>query len=135
MNRLFGEGIYLLKHVFVLLVIFLLLRGHHHPGGGFIAGVLATVLYLLIGLTKETYGGKGLTKLPHFTSLIPVGILTSVSSGFLGLFFNGSLFSSVTICELGEFILTSEFIFDLGVFFLVTGAGTKIFDNFIHYGR
>lgn len=131
MNRLFGEGIYLLLYPFAPVILFILLRGHNHPGGGFIAGVMAIVVFILVSLSKTTFGGTGLKSIPNPKHLTIPGLCVAILAGFIGLFLQGSLFSSVYFGSVFGISFTSEFIFDIGIFMLVLGAVGRIFYTFL----
>lgn len=131
MNRLFGEGIHLLLYPFLPFILFILVRGHNHPGGGFIAGVMAVIIFMLISLTKATFAGHGLKRVPNPGSLILPGLMLAVAAGFVGLLIEGDLYGSVYFGSIFKISLTSEFVFDLGIFLLVLGSVGRIFYLFL----
>ncbi len=132
MTRVFKEGIFVLMFAFIPAAFWIFLRGHNLPGGGFIAGSLGVVVIFLNKLAVNRSD-----RYPYFERVLAgfanLGVIISIISGFIGLMQNGYLFSSVEIIEIFGFKITTEFIFDLGVFLMVLGAGSRIFS--VDYGE
>jgi multicomponent Na+:H+ antiporter subunit B len=110
------------------------LQGHNLPGGGFIAGVMASVALALVYIVfdfegfKEVMGCKG--EDIHFVEeYIPVsdaGVALAVGTGLLssslGLSFLNHRKGLIHIPVLGEIHWTTAMMFDLGVFMAVFGS-------------
>jgi len=114
----------------LVFALFLFLRGHNAPGGGFIAGLLAAVSFAVLGLS---FGASKITKAYRLNSfsLVRIGLLIAVSSGFIAVFFapGGQYFQGfwghVWLPLLGEVAIGTPVMFDLGVFLVVLGIGVN----------
>jgi len=105
--------------------VFLLLRGHDLPGGGFVAGIIMAVAFIL------QYMARGTLWVETRLRILPVrwmgiGLLLAVGVGAAAWAvhrpFLTSTFSYAGIPLIGTVPLASAFLFDLGVFALVVGA-------------
>ena len=108
----------------VLLAIYAALKGHNSPGGGFIAGLVATV-----GLCtyRMAFGERAFHRLLpiHPRWLIVTGLGLAVTVGVIPLFAGEPfLRSGSTVLHLGgeELHLVSATAFDLGVLAVVVGV-------------
>ncbi len=111
----------------------LFMAGHNAPGGGFIAGLMASVALavLFISFRKseipELYNFK-------FMQLIPIGLLFAVGTGLvaiaLGLPFLTSGYTYIDIPFIGNSEVASAMAFDLGVFLTVVGVTMLIIQKF-----
>jgi multicomponent Na+:H+ antiporter subunit B len=105
--------------VLLLFAVFLLWRGHNEPGGGFVGGLVAASafsLYLMAFGANRARRALGIQPL----TLLGVGLLVALSS-------------SVPAAVRGQPFLTAQWLldpialgtpmlFDIGVFFVVTGV-------------
>lgn len=115
----------LLLPLMLMVAVFVFLRGHNLPGGGFIAGLIASVAiivqYLANGIDWTT---QRLRFDMHWA--IGLGLLTATGTGVvmmgLGYPFLTSAFAHMDWPWVGEFELASAIAFDLGVFLVVVGA-------------
>jgi multicomponent K+:H+ antiporter subunit A len=125
----------LLFPIISLVALFLLVRGHDLPGGGFVAGLTASVALILqymIGGTR--WIEDRLTVRP--LRWIGLGLLTATGTG-LGAWlfarpFLTSYFEYAELPLLGSVPIASALLFDIGVFALVIGATTLILIALAH---
>jgi multicomponent K+:H+ antiporter subunit A len=113
----------------LLLAAHLLFRGHNLPGGGFVAGLMtAAAIILQFVAAERRVAHRAIPYSPE--TLIWVGLLfaagTGVGSLLLGYPLLTSTFGHVHVPLLGEFEGSTAFFFDLGVYFVVTGATLAI---------
>jgi multicomponent Na+:H+ antiporter subunit B len=119
--------------VFVLVnivSIYLLLRGHNFPGGGFIGGLMTGMSFILLGLVR------GWPELQRELPLPPLriasfGVLLAIVSGCFPMlagqpFLTQHNFHFSRVPLLGELHIGTPLLFDIGVFFLVSGITVKL---------
>jgi multicomponent K+:H+ antiporter subunit A len=110
----------------LLFSVELLLAGHNRPGGGFIAGVMVVAAialqYVAFGLAEMRWRLPG-----GFPGLAAAGLLLALGSGVAGLVSGHGFLKSWVIHwslpVVGEVEWATAFLFDLGIFLLVAGAG------------
>lgn len=109
----------------LLFSVFLLLRGHNEPGGGFIAGLVASMAFAFLMLALDV--GKAAWALrvdPR--SLLGVGLLVAALSALPSMFLGQAPFTSQwwspVLPVVGEIKLSTPLIFDIGVYLTVIGA-------------
>lgn len=111
--------------VIIVLAAYLFLRGHDLPGGGFAAGIMMAIGFLL------QYIGGGTRWVEDRLRILPVrwigfGLLMSAFTGLgawlFGYPFLTSFFQYTEIPFIGKMPTASALLFDLGVFALVVGA-------------
>ncbi len=116
----------LLISILLLFAVFLLVRGHNAPGGGFIAGLVVASAVALYAIAFDVQSARSLIRL-HPRILIAFGLFLSVASAVPALF-NGEAFLTGQWTEFevgGDTVkLGTPLLFDLGVFFVVTGMAT-----------
>lgn len=119
----------LLAPMLVLASIFFLFRGHDLPGGGFIGGLLLATAFLLEGLAEGAGAArKALRVKPEL--LIVSGLLIALLAGVSGLLFKGVFLKGLwwqAPAWLGSLKIGSPFIFDVGVYFAVSGTILMIY--------
>jgi multisubunit Na+/H+ antiporter MnhB subunit len=124
-NIILENIVRLFMKVMVVYSIYLLLRGHNYPGGGFIAGIIASIGFIFFAII---FGTKALT---HTIKVQPqIFIATGLSlvfiSAFLPVIFSTEILTGLwmhtDIPVLGELHLGTPLIFDTGVFFVVIGV-------------
>ena len=117
----------ILTPVLLVLAIYLFLRGHNSPGGGFIAGLVASVAFELQILSRgERFVRKRIG--PYLHPMIGVGLLAALTAAVIGLI-EGEFFDSVwTEAHIGaiEIELGNPVLFDLGVFLVVVSVVVSI---------
>jgi len=111
--------------VVTVIAIYMLLRGHDLPGGGFIAGIIMSLAFIL------QYIAGGTRWVEERLRILPVlwigwglllALLTGLGAMALGAPFLTSAFAYAEIPLIGNVPMASALIFDLGVFALVVGA-------------
>lgn len=110
----------LLTPVLAVLSFLIFMRGHNAPGGGFIAALVASSIFMLKYLSAPKDEPVVPRNVPFLLS--GFGVITALFAGFLGLIKGGFLFA-IHGHILGEHVTTSM-IFDLGVFLAVLGMVT-----------
>ena len=119
----------LLFPLMLMVAVYIFLRGHNLPGGGFIAGLIASVAlisqYLANGIdwTNERLR-TDMHRVMWLGLLIATG--TGVVSMLLSYPFLTSAFTYLNWPVVGEFEVASAIAFDLGVFLVVVGATVMI---------
>jgi multicomponent K+:H+ antiporter subunit A len=109
----------------LMVAVFIFLRGHNQPGGGFIAGLIASIALILQYVCSGTDWVR--QRLPvDYGRMSVVGVLIAACTG-IGSWLFGYPFLTTTFTHLhwqivGEFELASAMIFDLGVFTAVLGS-------------
>ncbi|WP_040727163.1 monovalent cation/H+ antiporter subunit A [Thiomicrorhabdus sp. Kp2] len=115
----------LMMPLMILVAVYIFLRGHNLPGGGFIAGLIASVALIVMYLSNGIEWTQ--KRLPIDMHLvIGFGLLIATATGLVamgyGYPFLTSAFSHIHWPVVGEFELASAIAFDLGVFLVVVGA-------------
>ena len=115
----------LLLPLMILVAVFIFLRGHNLPGGGFIAGLVASVALIVQYLANGIDWTAQRLKVDMHWS-ISFGLLIATATGLvamgLGYPFLTSTFTHLDWPIVGEFEIASAIAFDLGVFLVVVGA-------------
>lgn len=105
--------------------VFIFLRGHNQPGGGFIAGLIIAVAYLVQYMASGFQWTQARQRI-EYHGLIGAGVfvagLTGMAAWFFGRPFLTSAFGYVKPPLIEKFELASAMAFDLGVFLTVLGA-------------
>ena len=116
----------LLAVVMLLFSLIVLLRGHNAPGGGFIAGLtfLGGLMLPMMALGRA-WMARRITPIGPLLALSGLGL--AAGTGAASFFFGHPFLTSAVHRSTG---LTSAFFFDLGVFFVVVGAGLMILRAF-----
>jgi len=116
----------------LMVAAYIFLRGHNMPGGGFIAGLIASVALSLQYMAGGLHWAHE-RRLTHFRPLVGGGVLlaavTGIGSMALGYPFLTSWFGHYQIPLIGELELATVLLFDLGVFMTVVGATMLILAN------
>ncbi|AWB47557.1 monovalent cation/H+ antiporter subunit A [Gemmobacter aquarius] len=109
----------------LIVAVFLFFRGHNLPGGGFVAGLVTAIAFVL----QYMASGLGWTEARQrfaFHSLIASGILIAALTGAgawaFGLPFLTSDYGYIHLWPLEEFEWATAALFDLGVYLTVLGA-------------
>ena len=115
----------LLFPVIGLVALFLLLRGHDLPGGGFVAGLAASIAVILQYMVGGAQWIETHLRI-HPRRWMGIGLLLAVGTGaaswLFGYPFLTSYFAYADLPGIGAVPMASALIFDLGVFALVFGA-------------
>ena len=115
----------LVMPLMIMVAVYIFLRGHNLPGGGFIAGLIASVALIVMYLSNGIeWTQKRLTIDMHM--VIGFGLLIATATGLvamaLGFPFLTSAFTYLNWPVVGKFEVASAIAFDLGVFLVVVGA-------------
>jgi multicomponent K+:H+ antiporter subunit A len=125
----------LLFPVICALAAYMLLRGHDLPGGGFVAGIILAVAFIL------QYLAGGIVWVEERLRILPIrwigsGLLLAAGVGAAawaaGRPFLTTYFSYLEIPWIGSVPMASAMLFDLGVFALVVGATVLILIAIAH---
>lgn len=109
-----------LMPMILLFSAFLLLRGHQLPGGGFVGGLVAASAFTLYALAFNPGEARRLLRLDP-RSLIGVGMLLALGSGSVALF-REEPYLTGQWRELGNAMVGTPLVFDIGVYLVVLGA-------------
>ncbi len=113
-----------LMPVLLVFAIFLLGRGHNEPGGGFVAGLVVSVAFVLRMLAEGTAAARA-ALLVHPKKLIAAGLVIALSSGFLPVAL-GRPFLTALWVEVGRpewgLLIGTPLVFDVGVCSVVIGV-------------
>jgi multicomponent K+:H+ antiporter subunit A len=109
----------------VVVAIYMFLRGHDLPGGGFIAGIilsLAFVMQYMAGGTRWVEDRLRVRPLAWIGLGLSLALLTGMGAMLFGAPFLTSAFAYADIPLIAKVPMASALLFDLGVFALVVGA-------------
>ena len=115
----------LLFPVIGLVAVYLLLRGHDLPGGGFAAGLtasIAIILQYMIGGIEWTENHLRVRPLRWMGAGLLLAGGTGLAAWLFGRPFLTSYFAYLDLPVVGEVPTASALLFDIGVFALVVGA-------------
>lgn len=113
--------------IFLGFAIYMFFRGHNQPGGGFIAGLIASIPFMIYSMA---YGVDKVQEIFHIKPMFmaTIGLLLAAVSGVFSMFIGEPMMTSLWLPEkvsiLGK--VGTPILFDLGVFFLVAGVVLKI---------
>ncbi|NNM74456.1 monovalent cation/H+ antiporter subunit A [Enterovirga aerilata] len=115
----------LLFPIIALVALYLLVRGHDLPGGGFAAGLTASIGLLLQYMTSGTQITEARVQV-HPLRWMGLGLLLGAGTG-LGAWlvarpFMTTYFGYAELPLVGKVPVASALLFDIGVFMLVVGA-------------
>lgn len=125
----------LLQPLAVVVALYLLMRGHNQPGGGFIAGLVISIGFILQYMVAGTAWVEAHMKLrpPRW---IAYGLMTAALCGIGAWLFGYPFLTTHTahlkLPILGEIHLASAALFDIGVFAVVVGATMLILTALSH---
>jgi len=123
-NVLLEQTMTFVNRLLLMLAVYLLWRGHNEPGGGFIAGIMASIGYVFYAIVFGTDGARKRMIASPFT-FIGLGLLTSVTSAFIPLL-QGKAPLTGLWTEVVGVALGTPLLFDIGVFMVVFGIITAI---------
>jgi multicomponent Na+:H+ antiporter subunit B len=123
-SLIFRAAARVLMPLLLLFAVFLLLRGHNEPGGGFVAGLVVAVAFVLRVLAEGAEAGRA-ALLVNPWRLLGVGMLIALVSGSIPLAL-GRPFLAACWTELGasgwHVLVGTPVLFDLGVCLVVIGV-------------
>ena len=111
--------------IFLALAVFLYLRGHNLPGGGFVAGLVLAIGFIL----QDIIGGRRVAA----QRVMGLGILIAAATG-MGSFLLGRPFLTSAHGDVPVVWATAS-LFDLGVFLTVFGAVMLVLTHLAAKGR
>jgi multicomponent K+:H+ antiporter subunit A len=118
-----------------VVAVYLLLRGHNEPGGGFIAGLVVSIGFIMQYMVAGTLWVEAHMKLrpPRW---IAVGILLAVATGAGAILLAYPFLTSHTghyqLPVFGEVHVPSAMFFDFGIFAVVVGATMLVITALAH---
>jgi len=125
----------LLLPVSAVIAVYFFLRGHNEPGGGFAAGLVVAIAFVLQYVVAGTRWVEAHLRL-RVVRWIGVGLLIAVATGtgsmLLGYPFMTTHTAHLTLPVLGELHIASAMAFDLGVFCVVVGSTLLILTALAH---
>ena len=105
--------------------VYILLRGHNLPGGGFIAGLIVAIAYLMQYMASGYLWAQKRARMDAHL-MIGGGVAIAGATGLASLLFDRPFLSSTygyfDLPLFGQVELASAMAFDLGVFFAVLGT-------------
>jgi multicomponent K+:H+ antiporter subunit A len=113
----------------LLVSFYIFLRGHNLPGGGFIAGLVTAIAFILQYIAHgSNWIAERLTinYRKIIASGIAIALFTGVGSWFFDRPFMTTWFEYFDIPFIGKIELASALVFDLGVYITVVGATLMI---------
>ncbi len=113
-----------LMPLLITLAVFLLLRGHNEPGGGFVAGLVIAIAFVLLLLADgEAVARSALLIAP--TKLLSIGLLIALASALVPVAL-GRPFLTACWTQLGppewHLLVGTPLLFDIGVCMVVIGV-------------
>jgi multicomponent K+:H+ antiporter subunit A len=115
--------------------MYLFMRGHNEPGGGFVAGLVVAIAFIVQYIVAGTHWVEAHMKLrpPRW---IAVGLLfalgTGLCAGIFGFPFLTTHTAHLHLPLLGEVHVASALFFDIGVFATVVGSTLLILTALAH---
>lgn len=119
------RGAPLLYRVLLVLSVWLLLRGHNEPGGGFVAGLVASLATTMLALGKGTERARLSLPFGSALTLAAFGGLLSLLSGLPALLAGKAFLTHLAVTlPIGAngFKLSTFLPFDIGIYLAVWGA-------------
>jgi multicomponent Na+:H+ antiporter subunit A len=118
-SPIFRTAARLLMPLLLLFSVFLLLRGHNEPGGGFVGGLVAAAAFALYAIAFGVERARQALLVKPLT-LLGAGLLVALASGIPAAL-RGQPFMTAQ-WALEPVALGTPVLFDVGVFFVVTGV-------------
>jgi multicomponent K+:H+ antiporter subunit A len=125
----------LLLPVAVLVSMYLFMRGHNQPGGGFVAGLVMSVAFILqymVAGTQWVEAQMRLRPLRWMGTGLLCATLTGVGAMALGYPFLTTHTAHLHLPVLGDIHVASALFFDIGVFTVVVGSTLLILTALAH---
>jgi multicomponent Na+:H+ antiporter subunit A len=117
-------AVQLLFHTVLLFSVVLLVVGHDRPGGGFIGGLVAGAAFILVFLAGGEPAVRRAEPMPP-ELLLGSGITLAAAVGALGWIAGGEFLEAMVFAGhfpvVGAVKVGSVFVFDVGVYLVVTG--------------
>lgn len=111
-----------LMPLLLLFAVYLFVRGHNAPGGGFVAGLVGAIAFVMLMLADGVVVARR-AALVDPSYMLGGGLMLALGSGLLPVFQGKPFLTSVWITFEGtDFALGSPLLFDLGVALVVVGV-------------
>jgi multicomponent Na+:H+ antiporter subunit B len=126
-SLIFDTATRLLTPLLLAFSVYVLLRGHNEPGGGFIGGLLAVSAFAIYSLAFDAQAARRVLQVsPPW--LAALGLTLAVGSACVALFAGQPLMTGLWLPGglPGGIKLGTVLLFDIGVYFVVLGAGLTI---------
>lgn len=122
----------------MLIGVYIYLRGHNLPGGGFVAGLIFAIAYLLQYIASG-YGWSEARQRFQYHCVIGAGVLVATATG-LGSWlasrpFMTTNYAYISLPPIETFEVATAALFDLGVFLCVLGAVMLALSNLARLAR
>jgi len=105
--------------------VYILLRGHNQPGGGFIAGLVVAIAFLMQYMASG-FAFSQERQRASYHGVIAAGVVIAVLAGVASIVLGWNFLTSsnvyVTLWPLERIHLASAAVFDIGVFLAVVGS-------------
>jgi multicomponent K+:H+ antiporter subunit A len=115
----------LMLPIAMMVGVYIFLRGHNLPGGGFVAGLVVAIAYLMQYIASGLAWAEARQRIPYH-ALVAMGVLVAGLTGMgawaFGLPFLTSGYDYISLWPFETFELATAALFDLGVFLTVFGA-------------
>ncbi|MET0612985.1 monovalent cation/H+ antiporter subunit A [Pseudomonas caspiana] len=125
----------LLLPIAVLVSMYLFMRGHNQPGGGFVAGLVMSVAFILQYMVAGTQWVEAQMSLRPLRWM-GTGLLFAIGTGLGSMFFGYPFMTTHTahldLPLLGDFHVASALFFDVGVYAVVVGSTLLILTALAH---
>lgn len=120
----------------LMVAAYIFFRGHNLPGGGFIAGLIAAIAFVMQYMASGFTWASARQRYPYH-GIIGSGVLIAAITG-IGAWFNNmpfltSAFGYFKLPGLEKFELATAMAFDLGVFLAVLGAVLLALESLARY--
>ena len=127
---LLSWGARTLQPILLTLAIVTYYRGHHLPGGGFIAGLIAALSFMLIAMGDGVPAARARLRIDPVL-LSALGLSLALGAALPGIIDDGTLLGGLWLPPfalplLGEIHLGTPLLFDAGVFLTVTGFAVNV---------
>lgn len=128
-NVILQTGAQISFFIIILFSVYIFFAGHNTPGGGFVGGLLTTGGIVLLLLAYDVKTVRNILPI-NFMIIVAFGLLLSLGMASGSLIFDVPFFThsfgTFYLPILGETMLHTALIFDLGVYFVVVGAAMTI---------
>ena len=125
----------LLLPIAFMVSMYLFMRGHNQPGGGFVAGLVMSVAFILqymVAGTQWVEAQMSLRPLRWMGTGLLCATLTGIGSILLGYPFLTTHTAHFNLPLLGDIHVASALFFDIGVYAVVVGATVLILTALAH---
>lgn len=123
-SLIFRTATRVLMPLLLLFAIFLLMRGHNDPGGGFVAGLVISIAFVLLMLSDGVQAARKAV-LVNPSRLLGIGLLVALLGAVIPLF-EGLPLLTARWAKLGpeewDLLVGTPLIFDIGVALVVIGV-------------